>query len=179
LIQEAPFDANGKLSVAEVPSGKYLAGVFTLPKSGCVTDIRQDDKSVLDSGFSPRGESSPVQFLVNPSCATVSGTVQTADRKPASRAQVVLVPVASRRWNIEMFRDVRTDQTGHFSIPGIAPGSYTVYAWESTPQFAWRNADFLSRYEGQGQSVIVVGKAPIDVNLALIPADTNLPPTLR
>ena len=179
IIGDASFDARGALILSEVPFGKYLAGVFPLPKSGCVTDIRQDDKSVLDTGFSPLGDGSPVQFLMSPTCATLSGVVETADHKPAARAHVVLVPPVERRWNIEMYKNVKTADNGRFSIPGVAPDSYTLYAWESTPQFAWRNAEFLSQYEGKGLSVNVIGTAPVDANLTLIPADTSFPATVR
>jgi hypothetical protein len=45
--------------------------------------------------------------------------------------------------------------TGAFTFQGLAPGVYQLYAWEIVPNTAWLNPDFMSSYEGRGQSVSV------------------------
>jgi hypothetical protein len=80
--------------------------------------------------------------------------VRTPDQKPA-RATVVLVPPVARRKNPALYKFVRSDAQGHFQISAIPPGSYTMFAWESVPNGAWGNAEFLATHAQRGVSVIL------------------------
>jgi hypothetical protein len=46
-----------------------------------------------------------------------------------------------------------TDSNGAFTIQGITPGSYHLFAWPELEGAAYRNAAFMRRYEGKGEPV--------------------------
>lgn len=46
-----------------------------------------------------------------------------------------------------------SDQTGRFSLRGLRPGDYTVYAWENVEGEAYYNPDFLKANDGQGTTL--------------------------
>ena len=54
------------------------------------------------------------------------------------------------------YKTATSDPMGRFSLRGIAPGEYRVYAWAVSPGTAYRNADFMKKYEGRGVAVNVV-----------------------
>jgi hypothetical protein len=42
---------------------------------------------------------------------------------------VALVPAPARRNNPALYRTATTDDKGHFTLRGVAPGDYTAFAW--------------------------------------------------
>ena len=99
----------------------------------------------------------------------MQGTVLNADGKPAANATVVLVPPQSRRQNALLYRNVTTNETGTFTLRGVPPGPYTIFAWESVPPTAWQNAEFIARYEGRGKQFNVSAGSVAEIQLNVIP----------
>ncbi|HEX4998321.1 MAG TPA: hypothetical protein VFY29_08850, partial [Terriglobia bacterium] len=82
---------------------------------------------------------------------------------------VALVPSLARRQNVTLYRTTTSDEFGAFAISGVAPGEYRVFAWETVPEHAWMNPDFMALEESHGRSVVVGASGLDDVNLKLIP----------
>jgi len=78
-----------------------------------------------------------------------------SDQKPVAAMTVVLVPPDNRRQNAALYKTGRSNEQGHFTLPNVPPGRYTLYAWESVPVGAYQNAQFMERYAARGISVIV------------------------
>jgi hypothetical protein len=85
--------------------------------------------------------------------ATASGTVIDKDSNPVSQATVVLVPDA--REVSARYISTKSDGTGAFTIHGIAPGSYHLFAWRDIDGAPYRNSDFMRRYEQDGVSLSI------------------------
>ena len=81
----------------------------------------------------------------------------------------MLVPPASRRKNSLLYKTAVANEDGRFTMTGIAPGPYKIFAWESIPATAWLNADYISKYEELGRSLTVPGS--LEAPLNLIPRD--------
>jgi hypothetical protein len=58
-------------------------------------------------------------------------------------------------------------------LRGIAPGSYAAFAWESIPDTAWLNKDFLSKYLDLGVPVTLLPGAQMKLQLKAIPFDVE------
>jgi hypothetical protein len=60
-----------------------------------------------------------------------------------------------------------TPESGNFSLAGVAPGIYKLFAWEELPRVSfgttrpYMNPDFIAVYEGRGVSVIVEANATV------------------
>ena len=53
-----------------------------------------------------------------------------------------------------MYQQVQTDQRGYFSLRGLNPGEYQVFALEdNVPDIT--DPDFAAAHEGQGETVTV------------------------
>jgi hypothetical protein len=90
--------------------------------------------------------------------------VQDASGKPLRSASVALVPAEGRRQNRSLYRSVGSDATGRFTMTGVAPGEYTLFAWPpGVPGGSFYNATFLKRYEDRGKAVTVGPSATLDV----------------
>jgi hypothetical protein len=54
-----------------------------------------------------------------------------------------------------LFKTTTADTMGHFSITGIAPGEYKLFAWEQIEESAYQDPEFLKPYESQGQAITI------------------------
>jgi hypothetical protein len=163
-------DAAGKFSVPYVAEAKYRINIAGLPPAAYVSDIRLSGANAFDDGFTfnAREAQSSMKIAINADGETVEGTVKGAASKPAAEATVVLVPVSSRRQNPALYKTAVTDEAGHFVLRGVAPGQYTVFAWEYVLTGAWQNADFIAKNESRGRPVTVVPQGHAVMELDLI-----------
>jgi protocatechuate 3,4-dioxygenase beta subunit len=171
LIGAIPVDATGKFATPGVPEARYTFQITGLPSSAYVADIRQGGTSVMDNGFVMDASASPVQVVIESAGATLQGVVQNAEGKPAAAATVVLIPPPARRQNSLLYRNATTDEDGKFTLRGIPPGPYTIFAWESVLPTAWQNAEFIMKYEGRGHTLSVSANAVSEVPLNSIPSE--------
>jgi hypothetical protein len=81
--------------------------------------------------------------------------------------QVALVP--SQRERHELYRDAISDRDGRFSLSGIAPGEYKLFAWEALDRYAFHDLEILRTYESNGKLVQVAPSANLTVDVAAIP----------
>ena len=81
---------------------------------------------------------------------------------------VVLMPPVNRRQNFALIRAATTNAHGAFTMNGLPPGPYKLFAWESIPTGAYQNADFMKTYEERGVSVLVQEGATIAQAVPLI-----------
>ncbi len=169
-LESLQFDSDGKSNAEGIPDARYTLGLTGLPSMAYIADIRQDDISVYDEGFVVGQKSKPIQIVVRSDGATVGGLIQTADHKPAANVTVILAPPLARRKNPALFKVATTNEAGHFSITGVMPGPYTIFALQDRPfREPWLNADFLSKYKGQSLPVDVRSRSTEEVRLDLIP----------
>jgi hypothetical protein len=149
------IDSTGVFVAKNIPEGHYDFDI-RLPQDAFVVDIVEAEKSVFDSGIKIDGASNrTIQIVINPQGETIGGLVRNGRRNPAVGATVVLVPKPSRRNNVLLYRIANTDQSGHFTLHGIAPGEYKLFAWESIVDDAYLHAEFLAKYERTGRDVVV------------------------
>jgi hypothetical protein len=166
-------DASGKFAAVGVPQDRYRFTVTGIPDTAFVADIRRGGASVFDTGFTLGDSQDPLQVVLDPGGIQVDGIVMTADRKPASGATVVLVPPAARRQNPLLYKTTQSNEAGRFTLNGVAPGQYTVFAWESVPPNAWQNAEYLSKYGERGRPLIVDRQSKPEIEAPLITTESQ------
>lgn len=113
-----------------------------------------------------------VTVVMSANSGQIDGQVTDENSQPAPSVQVTLVATGSRR--SDLFKLGITDATGHFSMKGLAPGSYKVYAWEEVDSNAVRyDPEFVKPYESSGQTVQIAegGKESVTLKQIKKPAD--------
>ena len=85
----------------------------------------------------------------------------------------MLVPGERRRNRAGLFRTAQSDQRGGFSLKGIAPGDYCLYAWSEVDEGAWQDPEFLKPFEKDSGAVSVDENAHQSVQLKLLAAESR------
>jgi hypothetical protein len=81
--------------------------------------------------------------------------------------QVTVVPTV-RSLRKDMNKLVTTDLNGNFTLHGLPPGDYKVFAWEEVDTNAWMDVDFRQPFENAGVAVKVDENTTPTVMLRLI-----------
>jgi protocatechuate 3,4-dioxygenase beta subunit len=148
----------------------YRLSVWGLPQDTYVKSAYSGDHDVLNETFHLTGAVKPLEIIISANGGRVEGAVTDSKNNPITGARVVIVPEESRRKRQDLFKSSDTDQYGRFSLHGITPGSYTIYAWEQVEQGAYMDPDFLKQYADEGKAIRVSESATITEDLKVIPA---------
>ncbi len=170
--RSTPVNAEGAFSVPAVPEGRFrVSAVAGLPTDMYFADVRQNALSVFDSGFDVNARNAnPLEIVLGSGPGTVNGVVLDGPSKVVAGATVVLVPEVRRRSNRALYILAQSDASGRFTLRGVAPGDYKVFAWESIPAFAYVNAAFMAKHEDRGKVVHVGQSGTVSAELTIIPA---------
>jgi len=168
-------DLNFKLT--NVGPNVYDVNV-NLAEGSYLKSVRIGDQDVTDTGVDftqgfPGGE---MVVTISANSGQIDGTVQNAKNEPAIGTSVTLIPEASRRSLINLYKSATTDQNGHFAIKGIKPGEYKLFAWEEVESGAYMDPDFLKPHESAGEAVSIKENARETVQLKSIPATSPSAP---
>lgn len=78
----------------------------------------------------------------------------------------MLIP--RNRERTELFRPVTADSAGHFKIANVAPGDYTLAAWEAMEPFAFFDPNLIREAEAQGKTVRIEESSSQAMNVPAI-----------
>jgi hypothetical protein len=110
-----------------------------------------------------------IDIVLATSSAQVKGVVSDASGEKLSDAIVALVPDGSLRSAADLYRSVVSDRNGQFQIQGIAPGSYHLFAWSDLQGAAYRNSEFMKKYDGNGVALKIEKSSLVTQDLAVLP----------
>jgi hypothetical protein len=160
-------------TLTDVTEGDYYVRVIGLPEDIYVRSMRMGARDVLNDGLSIRGRAALLEITLSGGAGRLEGKVDDENNQPYSGARVVLVPGESRRERLDLFRTGTTDQYGRFSLRGIPPGKYTVFAWQALEEGAYQDPDFLRSVQDLGTSVEIGASSLVTQDLKLIPASKS------
>jgi hypothetical protein len=147
--------------------GNYQLRVSNLPADAFVMSAKSGQRDVLRDGIDA---STDVYLEIEAATpgAVISGVVRDDNNNPMSDAAVALVPDAPYRNAFVLYRSDSSAFDGKFVLRGVAPGAYRVFAWAELNGPAYRNAEFLKKYEARGTPLKIETATPVSLNLIAI-----------
>ena len=171
----AQADKEGVFRIRNVMPDAYTVNVFGPQNNFYLKSVRFGDIDVSEAGIDltrgvPAGE---ISVVMSADGGQIDGTVQNEKSENAAGSTVVLIPNAERRSIQRLYKTATTDANGKFSLKGIAPGEYKLFAWEQIEAGAYQDPEFLKRYDSKGESVSIKEKSTETKQLKAIPAETQ------
>jgi hypothetical protein len=170
----APYLPDSTASVAEdatftvsASEGEFRVTMPSIPSGLYLKAARLDGRDVLatPARFSSAAE---LELVVSSRGGIVEGTVRDGQGRSLTSVQTVLIPEAGDR--PELFKRILTDWNGKFSITGITPGNYRLFAWEDLEAYAYFDPEVLAKYQAQGKPIRVSENSSQTVDLQAIVA---------
>ena len=163
---------DGSFQWTDVPAGSYYVQVMGDTKANegwFVKSAAAGGRDINESGITVDGGTVSLDLVISANGGVVEGVVVDLKGEPVSNAVVVAVPEARMRSRIDHYRKTVADQTGRFSLRGLRPGDYTIFAWENVEGEAFYSPDFLKTYEGRGSAMHVSDAERKSLQLQAIP----------
>jgi protocatechuate 3,4-dioxygenase beta subunit len=169
----APVDRSGNCEWKSVNPGNYIVQVYGGNGQGFFLKSVTLGGRDITTGFTASGPAT-LELLVSTKGGSIEGVVVEKEKDvdtehPVPNATVVAVPEEKFRKLLDRFGNGPTDQHGRFIIRGVAPGSYTLYAWQDLEDGVWRDSDFLKSQEANGTAVKVAEDSHEQVELKVSP----------
>jgi hypothetical protein len=163
----APVSRDGTFKIDSIAPDRYYLHLFRLPETTYFKSARFGKLDVLESGLDLTEAQGVVtlELTIGTKPGTVEGTVQE-DTKPVPGSTVMLVPDPVRPGQQFFSKAAATDQNGRFTIKGVAPGKYALYAWRDEPEVDWSSdPDALKSIESKAVKVTVEESATAHADL--------------
>jgi hypothetical protein len=137
-----------------VAPGKHAISVSGLPASAYVKSIRLGSQETIDTGLdlTDMQTVSPLEIRISRDGATVQGTVDRDDDKPAPRAWVALIPDPARPELASKLKSATSGDDGRFFLTGVAPGEYRLYAFDQQQPRSPVNLESFLKFFGPFES---------------------------
>jgi hypothetical protein len=161
---------DGKFSWAAVPSGSYTVDIptrgkdpdgvylrasdlYSFPENKCLDSVLQGNRDLLKDGLTIADKDVEFEINLRDQKTVIKGTVANNRGEKADGAVVALVP--DDRDKIALYAAVTTDQNGAFEFRCAATGDFHLYAWPELAGAAYRNAEFMKKFENTGTAIRV------------------------
>jgi len=147
----------------------------------CVRTILQGGRDALHDGvvIPPEGQPEPVDVLLTSHCGSIEGAVTLPDPGAPTILTVALlrqigeelvmdkqINVSSAPRGNRMIGDFNGGAFGpRFTIQGVTPGDYFLYAWPATAQVEYANPAYMQQFESARQTVTVTADNKITVTI--------------
>jgi hypothetical protein len=166
----AMIQKDGKMVMPGITPGKYRVALDRL-QTLYIKSIRWGTTDITDSqldllaGVPPQTE---LAIVLGADGGQIEGVVANQKSEPCEDATVTLVPTGAHK-SAPYHKRTVSDANGKFTIRGIAPGSYKIYAWDKVDVNAvMYDPDFLRPYEGAAQTIEVLPNDKKTTELKLI-----------
>jgi hypothetical protein len=163
--------AAGEFAVPAVQPGSYIVQVEGLINDQYLKNSVFGAVDALENPISVAYPAAPeLQIQIASDGGRIAGAVFDRNDALFPNSEVILVPTSVSRFRFDRYRTAVTGDDGQFSIRGIAPGDYKLFAWENLEPNAHLNVDFMRQYESMGMPVRIEPNGSAAVSLRLIPA---------
>jgi protocatechuate 3,4-dioxygenase beta subunit len=146
---------DGSFTIRPVMPDAYFVRVSGLPDTHYIKSIQFGEADVTDTGVDFSQGIAPARLVITLAAGAVqiSGTVQDARQQPSTSAIVILIPEGARREDPQYYRSAGTDQNGQYTLRGIPPGEYRLYAFDGIDPGMYMDPEFMKQFDRSGERV--------------------------
>lgn len=158
---------DGSWKIENLVPGKYRFFLSQIPEGAYQKSVSVQGQDI-SAGAMVSSAATGVELTLSADAPQLNGTVVDREGEPVRGATVVLAPDESRREQYWLFRTATVDQNGGFAMKGIAPGSYTAYAFSDLEEGSWQSPEFVHQYGSKGVRLKLDEKAQEKAALTLM-----------
>jgi Carboxypeptidase regulatory-like domain len=157
--------ADGSFTVSGLEPGRYRIELANMPSSYVRTVLISGKPAEGDTIELAAGAAVQVSVIAGAAGSKLDG-IALQNGQPVAGAMVLLLPNDLAR--TDLIRRDQSDSDGTFTLPNIAPGSYTLVAIDDGSDLAYADAAVIQPYLAAGRSISIPapGNGPVKIDLS-------------
>lgn len=169
----AAVNPDGSFKIGGLMPDRYSVMLMGVPETAYLKSVRLGKQEASDSSvdLSQAQGAAVIELVLGTNPGSVEGTVRQ-DAKPVPGSVVALVPDSVPAMRL---KTASADQNGKFTLRGVAPGDYKLYAWPPTLDLNPWDADALKGFEQKAVRVIVREGAAAQADLTPLKPEDEQP----
>jgi len=163
-------ESDGSFRIESISPADYRAVVTNIPVEFYAKEVRLGGLDLMNQTIHVASDApinGTVDILLSPNVSQLDGAVLDDRGLPIPGILAVLVPDRNRD-HTELFKTATTDQTGHYSIRGIPPGDYKLFAWETLESFGYFDPELLKQSDSQGKAIHISDSSKLNQDIHTI-----------
>lgn len=165
--------ADGTWSAESVAPGVYRLNAILRSTDGApsyVAAVTVGGEDYLGREFDlTQGPVGPIRVVLSTNSGTISGTLDTSDISSEAASFAVAIPVEAKFRVVDQVRTSQVAQDGSYSIRGLRPGEYLVFAFDQYQSGALEDPEIFKQVEQKGVRVKVTAGQASTVQVKLTP----------
>jgi hypothetical protein len=157
--------SDGRFVNPSVKPGLFYIQSVRTPPGIYVVGVRIANRDVYGEKFPIEGGEIDLNVLVGEHPGSIRGSVMDAKGEKIPGAVVALLPDDRSRKALMISKTA--DGNGSFELP-CAPGAYHIYAWRELDGAAYRNVEFMKRFDSLGKPIEIGPDGRLTVELSVI-----------
>jgi len=158
------LDAAGSFQIRNLAQGDYRLNIDPLPADAYILSAKYGEADVTMKPVSLGEVPETLEVVLSAAGARVQGMV-TEDGNPAPGALVLVIPESGRA---DLRKVAQTDPNGRFTLRGLAPGGYTLYACQGGSEGSVPDPQDLEGFQNKAQKITVQEQGRVTADLTLI-----------
>jgi len=167
--QAQPVSTDGTFKIDNLVPGDYRVIVSGMPPGYYLKAARLDQADGIDQPLRVTLSSTgTLDVVLSPRAGQIDGTLVDDKQQIVRGTQAVLIPDRQRN-RMDLYKTATSDQNGLFTLHGIPPGDYKLFAWEAIENFGYYDPELMRLYEAKGKLVRVSESSTQPVEIKIIP----------
>jgi hypothetical protein len=169
----APVQEGGSFTISNVGRDRYIVTASRIPSGVYLKAVRLSGQSVPGKTVDLTAGAGELQLVFSDKAATVEGLVER-DRTDRAAGVVLLVP--------DPYRDEPPEpppigvpqsvgEDGRFTLTGVPPGQYRLYAFEDFDPRSGVNPDLLNQVQSKSERLVAAEGDMIQIHLKQVLAE--------
>lgn len=168
--QPTPRQPDGTFQFERIAPGDYRLRFALLPQGVYVKQATLGALDVLSEGLRvPNNTTDILEIVLSAKGGQLEGAVTDDAGSPLDNVQAVLIPEATNL--VDLYRTANTDDKGFFTMRGITPGDYRVFAWEALDANMYFDPEVVRPVLDRGTRVRVTEASKVTAAVKVIPAE--------
>jgi Carboxypeptidase regulatory-like domain len=151
----AQVQPDGSFELKNVAPDDYWVNVTGPAPDAYLKSAQYGATEALNTFHVSPGGGSSLELVAGARGAHIKGVAMNSDPVPVSGVWITLLPDGENRKRKRLYQSTRTGAGGKFELRGVAPGDYTLFAWDNVEEEEWSDPDFLKPFKTKGVSITV------------------------